>query len=353
MVRAPTTVLFESYFGRNVSCNPRAIDAHIAERWPDVRRVWVVADAGIEVPEGAEPVVTGSPAWRSARERAGLLVINDWITDGWRPARRQFVLQTWHGTPLKRLALSRRSQGWRQRGAVVKQSRRWSAMLAQSPAAAGLLRRAYAVVPAMWTLGYPRNDRLIDEPDLAAKRRLGITTAKVVLYTPTWREGRLGQPDPLPVEEVAASLGPDWTVVVRGHSRTLADRTRTVGSRVLDASDHPDVADLMTFADVLVTDYSSTMFDFSVTGRPMVFHVPDLEEYTSRQRGFYFDLTAVAPGPLTRTADECATAVASADEDHDRWRARYDAWQKRFNPLDDGRASERVGDRLARTGVLG
>jgi len=204
----------------------------------------------------------------------------------------------------------------------------------------------------MWTLGYPRNDVIARGDAGPARERLGITTERVVLYAPTWRDGRLAAADPLDAAQLAAGLGPGWTVVARGHARTMADRARVVGDRVVDATDYPDASDLLALADVLVTDYSSVMFDFSASGRPMVFFVPDLEEYRGEVRGFYFDLAARAPGPLVRTAQECVAAVLAADQDTGRWAQRYAAWRAEFNPLDDGAAARRVVDALVDRGVL-
>jgi CDP-glycerol glycerophosphotransferase len=352
---ASRSVFFESFHGRNASCNPAAIDRELARALPDVRRYWSVVDDGVEVPEGAVAVRRGTPAWREARDRSDLLVINDWIEDDWRPRRDQFVLQTWHGTPLKRIALGRRGRTPRLVAAVVKQSTRWSAMLAQNPFGERALRRSYAVTAPMWTLGYPRNDVVVRGGDPGVLARLGVRTPRVVLYAPTWRDDRLEQPDPLDPVELADRLGPEWTVVVRGHARTLGLREAVVADRVIDASTYPDVSDLLAVADVLVTDYSSVMFDFSATGRPMVFHVADLEQYEREVRGFAWDLAERAPGPLVRSTEEVAAAVASAcdPEERARWAEAYARWRADFNVLDDGHAAERVVSALLASGAFG
>lgn len=346
------SVFFESFHGRNASCNPLAIDREIALRMPSAHRFWSVTDDSVTVPDGGVGVVRGSADWAAARERADLLVINDWIEDGWRPRRDQFVLQTWHGTPLKRIALRRRGVTPRLVAAVVKQSSRWSAMLAQSPAGARALRRSYAVARPMWVDGYPRNDVVVRGDDGGIRERLGVTTPNVVLFAPTWRDGALDAPDLLDVEALAALLGPEWTVLVRGHARTMEVRNGAVGERVIDVTREPDASPLLATADVLVTDYSSVMFDFSATGRPMVFFVADQEDYATRTRGFEWDLGSRAPGPLVTTTDDAAKAILGAASERGRWADRYAAWQTEFNPLDDGRATERVVDRLVGVGAL-
>lgn len=343
------TVFFESFYGRNCSDNPLALDAAIARRYRHLDRVWSVADPATCPPPGARAVTEGTEAWHTARSTARLLVLNDWIRDGFRPAPSQFVLQTWHGTPLKRIALSRRGRTPRQAAAVVKQSRRWSALLAQSPAAARVLRRAYAVTAPVWVEGYPRDDVLVTGDRAVARDRVGVTTPSSVLYAPTWREEDLAAEHLLDVSALAEALGPTWTVLVRGHARTMAERPQSQAAGVLDVTRHPDAAEVMAAADVLVTDWSSVMFDFSVTGRPMVFFVPDEGEYG---RGTYWSLADRAPGPLVRTTAETAHAVATAQEQAPRWAVRYAAWRAEFNPLDDGHAADRVVDRLVAEGVL-
>jgi CDP-glycerol glycerophosphotransferase (TagB/SpsB family) len=115
---------------------------------------------------------------------------------------------------------------------------------------------------------------------------------------------------------------------------------------VLDVTSYPNIADLYLASDALITDYSSVMFDFSVTGRPMMFFVPDIEEYRGELRGVYFDLEDAAPGPLLHTQPEVVAAVRTIEADVPLYATKYEAWRQRFNAHDDGHSSERVIDRL-------
>ena len=154
-------VFFESFYGRSVGCNPRAIDRDLARRAPQVRRYWSVVDLSVEVPDGAIAVIEGSPEWWRARGAARLLIVNDWMRRRFVRKPGQKVLQTWHGTPLKRLALHRPGFDPRRMAAVVKESRRWDVLLAQNAYAARILRKAYAFFGRpIWIDGYPRNDAL-------------------------------------------------------------------------------------------------------------------------------------------------------------------------------------------------
>jgi len=378
---APEAVFFESFYGRQVSCNPLAIDREIAARHPDVPRYWSVVDERIAVPEGARAVLVGGPDWFAARRHARLLVVNDWLRYGFRRGRRQTVLQTWHGTMLKHLALGRPSTGVRTRLAIRRESRRWSLLLSQNPHSTAQFRSSYAFAGEILETGYPRDDRLaaavveagaglqperIPQAIEAARRALGVPRGlRVLAYAPTWREdaagaGRArGLADGLGIAEVAAELGPDWAVVVRGHTRTHefggyaaagapAGEGASGGALVIDASRHPDVNDVILAADLLVTDYSSLMFDAAVACVPMAFFVPDLAEYRDRERGFAFDFEADAPGPLLSSREQL---VEAAREGVPRT-AAYSRWRERFAPHDDGHAAERFVDALEARGAL-
>lgn len=343
-------VFFESFYGRNASCNPLAIDRELARRAPHVTRYWSVVDLSVRIPEGAIPVVEGSPDWWRARGSARLLIVNDWLRRRFERRKGQVVLQTWHGTPLKRLALHRPGFEPRRMAAVVRESRRWNILLAQNPYAARILGKAYAFLTRpVWVEGYPRNDVLTTGDASETRRALGIRPEdRVVLYAPTWRDDRSEMVDF--IDPVWLADATDSVVLVRGHSRTLMEGRDASGPRVIDVTGFPDTSLLLLAADALVTDYSSVMFDFSVTGKPMYFLVPDIEHYRGELRGFYFDLIAHAPGPVVRTQEELVTALVDADPA--RFAGKYAQWREKFNARDDGHAAGRVVDRILDQGYI-
>src|SRR5699024_8984315 len=151
------------------------------------------------------------------------------------------------------------------------------------------------------------------------------------------------------LDPVALADAADAVVLVRGHSRTLIPGRSATGPRVIDVTGYADVSRLMLAADALVTDYSSVMFDFSITGTPMYFLVPALEDYRGRLRGVHRDLVPRAPRPVVRSQAEL---VAAPEEDASRFDEKYASWRAVFNARDDGRASERVVARLIDQGFL-
>ncbi len=345
-------VFFESFYGQNASCNPRALDAIIAREHPRTTRYWSVIDASVEVPDGAIALVEGSAEWWRVRADARLLVVNDWLRKRWLKRKHQTVLQTWHGTMLKKIAIDRPRHGLRATIAAVLESRRWDVLLSQNSHSTKVFRSAYRFRGPIWEAGYPRNDSLTDADGAAIRARLGIAAdAIVLLYAPTWRDDQLAHIDHLDVVAFTDALGPGYVTLIRGHSRTLRPGRDLHASNVLDVTGYPDVTDLFLAADALITDYSSVMFDFSVTGKPMFFFTPDLAHYRERLRGFYFDLADVAPGPVVATASELASLITDPAVPA-KHAARYRAWRERFNAHDDGRAAQRVLAQLVELGAV-
>lgn len=347
-------VFLESFYGQSASDNPEGIDRALARIRPETARYWSVVDGSVAVPEGGIRIIEGSREWWRVRAAARVLIVNDWLRKRYRSRAHQKVLQTWHGTMLKRLALDR-DPGLRTRIAITRESRCWDALLAQNHYSAEIFRSAYAMREPIWQEGYPRNDVFADPARIAAVRRdLGLADGvRVVLYAPTWRDDRTEMVDYVDLASFASELGPDRVLLVRGHSRTLRYGQDLAADRLIDVTSYPSMADLLQLADVFVTDYSSAMFDFSATGRPMVFFTPDLAHYSTDLRGFYFDLLAEAPGPVVQDRDGLRAAIFDADAGAPEFAERRAAWRSRFTPLDDGAAGDRVVRRLLAEGWLG
>jgi CDP-glycerol glycerophosphotransferase len=209
----------------------------------------------------------------------------------------------------------------------------------------------------MLETGYPRDD-ILARPDRDVltrdlRRRLDIPDGKrVLLYAPTYRDhvvdrrGRYRLDLHLDLDRLKAAFGDDWVILFRKH-HYVADVVPTdADGFVRDVSTYPDATELMLAADVLVTDYSSMMFDFANTGRPMLFFTYDLDAYQDHIRGFYVDYVDTVPGPLLRTTEELVDALGDLKGVEAAYAARYASFIDQFCDLDDGKASARVADRL-------
>jgi CDP-glycerol glycerophosphotransferase len=320
-----------------------------------VRGVWVVKP-GTSVPAGVEHVVANSPDYFDAIARAGYLVNNVNFPNHLVKREGSVHVMTHHGTPLKRMGLDLRYAHHAGRrmdfDALLERCRRWDFSVSSNRHSTLVWERVYPVPFETLEVGYPRNDALATATDEDAQRlraQLGIAPGQTaVLYAPTHREYRSGYVPALDLGRLAAALGDDHVVLARQHYFYDADplvRKLHRAGRLLDVASHPSVEELCIASDVLLTDYSSIMFDYAVLDRPIVIHAADWDVYREL-RGTYFDLLTEPPGAVARREDELVDLFASgAAYDLEAERARA-AFRARFASLDDGRAAERVVRRV-------
>ncbi|GAA2130630.1 hypothetical protein GCM10009760_03370 [Kitasatospora kazusensis] len=354
-------VLYDVFGGRGYSDSPRAIHTELVRRGAPLEHLWVVDDAQGAVPEGVRPVRSHSAEWYEALATSRYLVGNTHFPDFIERRPGQLVVQTWHGSLLKRIAHDVENAWLGDAGylaALDRESPQWSVLLSPSAFATPILRRAFRYEGEILESGYPRGDVLaLGTGAGAVRERLGIPAGKrIVLYAPTWREDqqresgdgfRLGLR--LDLDAARAELGEDHVLLVRPHSHVREPLPGAGDGFLYDVGDYPDVQELLLAADVLVTDYSSIMFDFAITGRPILFFTYDLEHYRDTLRGFYFDLESEAPGPLIPTSPELLTALrdlAGSDALTTRYADAYRRFRAVHCHLDDGGAAARVVDRM-------
>jgi CDP-glycerol glycerophosphotransferase len=355
-------VLFESYQSRAYADNARAVFEEVARRDTGLTCRWVVMDGQTVLPDGLEAVRRNSAEHYEALARSRYVVVPNYRPlDAWLTTPRdQVVVQTWHGGPFKKIGFDNergeRASARDYLDALRRECARWDYLLSPSPPATPILRGAFGYDGEMLETGYPRCDMFFrPDRDLVAARvrdRLGLPEGKtVVLYAPTMRDdhrysgNRFTLDLRLDLDKARAELGDDHVLLVRRHAKVVDTVTTADGEFARDVSLWPDVNELLLAADVLVTDYSSMMFDFANTGRPMLFFTYDLEHYRDRLRGFYFDVGRV-PGPLLMTSDEVIGGIRDAGALREQHDESYRAFVADFCTWDDGGASARFVDQV-------
>ena len=332
MLRTPLrdSVFFVSWKGKQCADNPLGIAEELRRRGDDREHLWAVTDWSVPVPEGGTGVLRGTQEYHEALARSKYLISNDDMQAPFRKRDGQVYLQTWHGTPLKRIGFDITNpqfiSGTAYFDHLARDIAQWDLLLSPNPFSTPIMRRAFRYDGEICEYGYPRNDLLCraDAADVAARvrNRLGLPDGKrVVLYAPTWRDnqvyanGRRYRFDMrLDLERAWQELGQDHVFLIRGHHHMADDVPAGMrGGFAINVTAYPDIAELFLVSDVLVTDYSSAMFDYAVTGRPILFFTYDLAEYRDSLRGFYFDFEAEAPGPLLASSAEVIEAVRDID----------------------------------------
>jgi CDP-glycerol glycerophosphotransferase len=372
--RDDALIVFESFVGRNYSGSPRALyeAARTDPRFARSRFVWAFRNPGHAAgfPALADPrttiVANGTADYYRAFGRARAWVSNSIIAPELVPRADQHYLQTWHGTPFKRIGLDVVATTETALNGKPEIDERYrvdagkiTTFLSAAPFTTRVFASAFGLSAARGPFvetGNPRNDALATATpgDVAAAReRLGIAPGtRVILYAPTWRDDqydlRTGYvyEQPLDLGRLRTTLGDGWLVLYRAHYivTNVIDFAGHDGF-VRDVSGIDDINELALASDVLVTDYSSVYFDFALLDRPMIFYMYDLERYASRLRGFYLPFEDV-PGPIVSTQDDLAAALLDPDLPA-RDAARRAELNATMSPHDDGRATCRVLDILA------
>lgn len=356
----PNLAVFAAYWYRGYTCSPRAVYEAMRSLAPNVRGVWVVRkDATEGWPDGVDYVVPNTFAYYRALARARYLVNNVNFPNDYVKRRGSVLVQTHHGTPLKTMGmdLARYPTGaaGMDMDALAERSRNWDFSVTSNRHSTEAWSRAYPFGYETLEYGYPRNDRYVTataEDVARVRKELGIAPGRVaILYAPTHRDYEKGFRPHLDFDRVIRALGSDYVLLMRAHYWLNAQQKLAQleeDGLLVDVSAYPSVEDLALASDVLVTDYSSIMFDYANLDRPIVAHVPDYETYHT-VRGTYFDLLAVPPGAVARTDDQLIEVFRSGawrDEHASRARALF---RERFCEFDDGRAAERV----VRRAILG
>lgn len=345
--------VYMSYWGDSQSCNPAAIAAAQHTAHPDVDSFWVLKSWVSSAVPHSRRILPGSWKERWLMGRATHVISNVNPPDWWTKRAGAVHLQTQHGTPLKVMGLHTRGTQAAPKMSYSKlldRCARWDYCLSSNPFSTEIWPAAFPVSFTSIEAGYPRNDCLFDSEyvegtSAEVRRSYGIPSdARVVLYAPTFREYEQTFSPHISWESALEELPDDTYVMVRAHHSYRAS-VPEAHPRLVDASRHRLVEELYAAADVLVTDYSSVMFDFANLGRPILLLLDDLEKYAD-YRGLYFDirdelpgLTADDPTQLVEMLRQETYSRAAETETIARFRAKFCAF-------DDGNAAHRVVETL-------
>ncbi|MER5632553.1 CDP-glycerol glycerophosphotransferase family protein [Streptomyces nitrosporeus] len=355
------SVVFESHMGTCYGDSPRAVHEEVRRRRLPLRCVWSYDGSPEGFPKGEKLVARWSWRYLWALARAEYWVDNQGFPQQLAKPSGTTYLQTWHGSAYKRMGFDEtrvRMQNAPQRERLLRAVGRFDHFLVRSEHDVRTLARAYRLSDeVVLRTGYPRNDALLaararDEaegrlPRGALAGRLGPDDHRqVVLYAPTFRGGpgrNKRRRPPLDAARFAERFGDRYVLLVRAHYLEAASLPVCPPGTVVDVSDHHDVSGLLALADVLVTDYSSIMFDYALLDRPVVLFAPDLEEYAA-ERGSYFDLREKAPGPVVATEDELFEVFDRLKDTDTAFQDRRAAFAREFGRYDRGDAARAVVD---------
>lgn len=262
----------------------------------------------------------------------------------------QELVQVWHALgAFKRFGYGRATA---EKASLTHKN--YTKAIVSSPEIADIYAEAFGIsADKVLPIGAPRTDVFFDASYVSsAKERLlnkepRLAGKRVCLFAPTFRGQNVNDADYpeefLDIEGFAQSLGEEWAVIIKMHPfvKRRVSIPESVSHRVFDFGDEREINDILFITDVLVTDYSSVIFENAVIGNPAVLYAPDLEEYDGG-RGFYYDYNDYSCGAVVRSQEELAAAVLNAEKGGEA----AEKFKKRFVSLCDGNSSKRFAEQI-------
>lgn len=357
------TILFESFFGKNYSDSPRAVSDYINEHYPgQYELVWVLNEKSSKVPYAHKKVRRFTFRYFYYLAVSKYFVFNGRQPLWMRKKKEQVFLETWHGTPLKKLVfdmddVTSATPLYKQN--VYQQSRDWDYLISPNEFCSEVFSSCFLYdQKKMLETGYPRNDVLHtkdrEQKALQIRQKIGIPAdKKTILYAPTWRDDQYYEAGQykfelmLDLQKMKKALGEEYVVLLRTHY-FIADSIDTTGFEgfAFNLSKYDDIADIYLISDILITDYSSVFFDYANLKRPMLFFTYDLEKYRDMLRGFYISIEHEVPGPLVFNTEQIIDRIQHIEQMNQEYAKKYDAFYQRFCGWEDGNASKRVTEAL-------
>ena len=363
----PKLVIFIAFHGRGYSDNPRAIYEAMRQdpRFEGYRFIWFIKNhkqKQITIP-GAEVKEYSSFSYFYYMSKAKYWIINCKMPTYIAKKEEQVYLQTWHGTPLKRLAhdIEAAEDMTFYRSAVsfaqMTQSydidvARYNYMISPNPFCTEVFQSAFRIQrERLIETGYPRNDFICnttkEEMERLKEKYQLPKDKKIVLYAPTWRDNSYvasGYTFELKADfhKWKEILGEEYIVVFKPHYLIINtyEKDSSLQGFLYSIPAEADIRELYVISDMLITDYSSVFFDYAILKRPIYFYMYDIEEYANDLRGFYLDIHKDLPGDIYTNEDELLAAVKQDAYDE----TAYQAFYERFCSCEDGNAAKRVID---------
>lgn len=352
-------VFFESFFGKSYAGNPKYIYETMLKMGYDKKYkfIWVYNGDDSEIIPG-NPIIVN-------RNEAGdyykyLSLAKFWVNNIIFPIHTKrngnVYLQTWHGTPLKKLGYDITIPGPEVEGRknFYSESRNWDYLISSNEYSSEIFERAFKFKKEMLELGYPINDIFFkDNTELidSIKCKYNIPKdKKIILYAPTWKDDEQKESWEhyfnleIDLERLYSEFNDEYVILLKMH-HLVSERLnidKKLKDFAIDLSSYDDIQELYVMSDILITDYSSVFFDYAHSKRPILFFVPDLNHYIENVRGLYLNMETELPGPLIQNNDDLIYSIKNINTISDEYKERYEEFYERFCSLCTGNSGEKI-----------
>src|SRR5699024_2756389 len=356
-------IVFESGIGKQFGDSPKNIYDEIVEQNLDYKKIWVVnKKVRFKDIENTKRIKRLSPSYYYYLARAKVWINNQNFPTYIKKRPDTTYLQTWHGTPLKKMLfdienIMGRSEDYLDR--VSNAIGNWDYLVSPSKFASEAFRSAFRYKGNIIETGYPRNDLFYmkDTEEKIKDIKVGLNiplNKKIILYAPTFRDNQATKKNKftfnleMDLHSMMEKLCDEYILLIRMHvvvNNKIAIENE-LSEFVWNVSNYPDMQNLLLISVVFITDYSCAMFDFANTKRPMLFFTLDYEIYKNEERDFYLDVEKESSGPFVMNTDEIISSIQNINEINKKYEMKYKSFYEKYCKLEDGKASKRVVDYL-------
>jgi CDP-glycerol glycerophosphotransferase len=346
-----------SYYGSQYGCNPKYITEYIVHNLPkgqfDV--VWAFHDLELKAHlQHIRKVKTMSLRYFYELCTSKVIITNYRTTEFFVKRKNQYYIQTWHSSlrlkQIEKDAASALPKSYIEM--AKKDSLKCDLLLSGCKFSTEIFRRAFWYNGEIFEHGSPRNDMLVKrdkQKHVEIRKNLQIPDGKkILLYAPTFRKDGSIEIYQLDFKKIRRVLqqkfGGEWVVLVKLHPHLVhQSKHLLLGDEVFDVTNYDDIQELLFVADVLISDYSSLIFDYAITQRPCFLYVPDLHTFIQKERNLYF---AIEELPfISAWSQEDLQKKIEAFQPFD-YRKNVNSFLERIGSYDHGEACRKVTDRL-------
>lgn len=337
-------ILFMSYDGGQFSCNPKYITEYIlANHKQEFDIVWILNKKN-KYPFNTVQAMSIKAFFHFATAR--IIVSNQRLPGFFSKREGQFYLQTWHSS-LRLKQIEKDAQDTLDNDYIeraIRDSSMCDLLLSGSQKSSEIFRKAFWYKGEIFERGTPRNDILFSENNEKIeniRKRINLKQSRIALYAPTFRKNKQII---FPGENFKATVNKyfegEWELAVKLHPHIKESDGNTEGLIIKDLD---DTQELLACADILVTDYSSLMFDYALTGKPIILYVPDLSEYVEKERELYFSMKEL-PFPAAQTEKELNEILINWDQAS--YKKKLEEFLMEVGTFENGSASAAVTNKL-------
>lgn len=262
--------------------------------------------------------------------------------------KNQIYIQLWHSISLKKMGLDVENKD---HSTQLEHTKDWDFVVSSGEFESSVLKTSSGYTCDTKLLGNPRTDALFYSYNLQKiKQRLGISSdKKILLYAPTFRDWEMDKE--LIDIDIPKYMRENFTVLVRLHPFIAPKINKQIFcDNIINVCNYNNLNELLVVSDILITDYSSICFDFSLLKKLSVFYAYDYEDYVKSRNGFYLDYKSELPGPVAYTEQELENILININKNIDKHTKLLPEFNKKYSTLNDGNASKRIVEELLNGG---